>query len=230
VIAAVRAASREAIGFVLDVARAFTWRRLLLMEVVFVAVDAIANFVMVFGDGTEVLRLVIGHTMAFSIVLSVTIGDQAVVRGARTFVAYAVPLALTSYAGAHVQSWILIALGREPPGWEWLSVIDICFETATYSAAFTLGYLDYHRRIELVRRVRAAELTRARDEQALVESRLAAARADVDPRELLGEIDALQRLFFADPLRADRVLDDLIDRLRTKLAPESRGRRAASVA
>jgi len=224
---AARAALHEAIRFVVDVARAFTWRRLLLVEAVFVVVDTIANFVMVFGDGAGVLRLVIGHTMALSIVLSVTIGDQAVARGVRTFVAYALPLALTSYAGAHVQSWILIALDCEPPGWDWLSVVDICFETATYSAAFTLGYLDYHRRVELARRVRAAELTRANDERQAVESRLAAARAELDPQQLLDEIDALQRSFVADPVWADRQLDDLIDRLRENLAP---ARRAATAA
>jgi hypothetical protein len=221
VIAAVRIALLEVIRFVVDVARAFTWRRLLLMEAVFVVLDAIANVVLGFGAGA-VLRLVIGHTMAFSIVLSVTIGDQAAARGVRTFVAYGLPLALTSYAGAHVQSWILIALEREPPGWEWLSVIDIGFEIAMYSAAFTLGYLDYHRRVELVRRVRAAELTRARHEQQLVESRLAAARAELDPERLLDEIGELQRLFVADPARADVQLDDLIDRLREKLAPTPR--------
>ena len=221
-IAATHAAVGEALRFARDVARAFTWRRLLLIEAVFVVVDTIANFVMVFPDGLAVLRLVIGHTMAFSMVLSVTIGDQAVARGVRTFAAYALPLALTSYVGAHVQSWILIALGREPPRWDWLSVIDICFETATYSAAFTLGYIDYHRRIELARRVRAAELTRAHDERQFVESRLAAARAEVDPELLLVEIDALQRLFVDVPVQADRVLDDLIDRLRAKLAPEPR--------
>ena len=224
---AARAALHEAIRFVVDVARAFTWRRLLLVEAVFVVVDTIANFVMVFGDGAGVLRLVIGHTMALSIVLSVTIGDQAVARGVRTFVAYALPLALTSYAGAHLQSWILIALDCEPPGWDWLSVVDICFETATYSAAFTLGYLDYHRRVELARRVRAAELTRANDERQAVESRLAAARAELDPQQLLDEIDALQRSFVADPVWADRQLDDLIDRLRENLAP---ARRAATAA
>ncbi|HTO58419.1 MAG TPA: hypothetical protein VMJ74_11520 [Pseudomonadales bacterium] len=217
--AAARRALHGTIGFVGDVARAFTWRRFLLIEAVFVVVDTIANYVMVFPDGVAVLRLVIGQTMAFCMVLSVTIGDQAVVRGVRPFAAYGAALALTSYAGAHVQSWILIALGREPPGWDWLSVVDICFETATYSAAFTLGYVDYRRRVELVRRVRAAELRRARDERQLVESRLAAARAELDPQRLLDEIGALQRSFVADPARAERELDALIDGLREKMAP-----------
>jgi len=213
---------RETARFVIDVARAFTGRRWLLVEGVFLILDAIAQFVMGLTNDLIVLRLVIGHTMAFSMVLSVTIGDQAVARGVRTLVAYALPLVLTSYAAAHVQSWILIALGREPPGWDWLSVIDIGFETLTYSTAFTLGYVDYHRRVELVRRVRAAELMRVHDERQLVESRLAAARAELDPQQLLVEIDELQRLFVADPARAHRQLDDLIDRLREKLAPAPR--------
>lgn len=219
---AVRDAWRAVRRFVLDVVRAFTWHRLLLVEAVFLVLDTIANFVMEFPEGSGVLRLVIGHTMAFSIVLSVTIGDQAAARGMRTFAAYALPLALTSYVGAHLQSWVLIALDREPPGWEWLSVIDICFEIATYSAAFTLGYIDYQRRIEITRRVRAAELAHARNQQDVVESRLAAARADVDPQGLLVEIDALQQLFVDDPSRADSVLDELIDRLRDKLASQPR--------
>jgi hypothetical protein len=221
-IASARALLEESLRFVVDVARAFTGRRWLLIEAVFVVVDTIAEFVMDFPYGTAVLRLVIGHTMAFSIVLSVTIGDQAAARGVRTFAAYGLPLALTSYVGVHVQSWILIALDREPTGWEWLSVFDICFEIATYSAAFTLGYLDYHRRAELARRLRAAQLTRAHDEQQLVESRLAAVRAELDPADLLAEIDTVQRLFATDPARGDRRLDDLIDRLRAKLAPEPR--------
>jgi hypothetical protein len=215
-------ATYEVLWFLGDVARAFTWRRWLLVEALFVVLDAVGSFRFGLSFGSAPLRLVIGHTMAYSMVLSVTIGDQAVARGVRTFVAYGLPLALMSYAGGQVQSWILIALDREPPEWEWLSVIDIGFELATYGAAFTLGYLDYHRRIELARRVSAAELTRARDEQQLVESRLAAARTELDPECLLDEIDELQRLFVADPARADAQLDDLIGRLREKIAPTSR--------
>ena len=68
-------------------------------------------------------------------------------------------------------------------------------DTLTYGVLFILVYLDYRRRESLLRRVRAAELERARNEQRLTDSRLAALRADVDAAELLATLEDLQQRY-----------------------------------
>jgi hypothetical protein len=215
-----------AFQFVRDVIGAFTWKTLLLVQCLAFVLDTLANVVMSFDDSALVLRIVIDETMAFSIVFATLIGDQAVARGARALPAYGLPLAAMSVLAAYTQSWILIWLNREPPEWDWMSVIDIAWECLTKGAMFVLAYVEHHRRLDLARRVRVAELVRARNEQQAVQSRLAEVRADVDPVELMAELGALQKLYERDAPDADRSLDELIDSLREKLAPRE-GRSAA---
>ena len=210
-----------ALGFARDVAREFTWRKLLLVQVLALIADIIANVVMSLPDGIVVLRLVIAQTMALSIVISACIGNQAVARGVRPLFAYALPLVVMSVVGAYAQSRLLMLLNREPPGWDFISVIDIGCEILSYGAMFLLVYVDHRRRLDLARRIRVAELERARNEQQLTESRLAEFRAGVDPVELMVELDALRTLYDRDAEQAERMLDELIDALRAKLAPDT---------
>jgi len=209
---------RAALEFVRDVAESFTWKTLLLAQCIALVLDVVANVVMHF-HGAYLLRFVIDESMAFGIVIATLVGNQAVARGVHALPAYGVPLAVMSVVAAYAQSWILIGLNDEPPEWDWMSVIDIAWECLTKGAIFVLAYVEHHRRLDLARRVRVAELVRARNEQQVAQSRLAEVRADVDPVELIAKLGALQKLYERDAPHADRLLDELIDSLREKLAP-----------
>ena len=62
--------------------------------------------------------------------------------------------------------------------------------------------------------LRARELERLRSERGLAETRLAALQAQIEPEFVLSSLSEVERLYEADPVKADRVLDALIRFLR----------------
>ena len=62
--------------------------------------------------------------------------------------------------------------------------------------------------------LRARELERLRSERGLVETRLAALQAQIEPEFVLSSLSEVERLYEADPVKADHVLDALIRFLR----------------
>ncbi|HVY63628.1 MAG TPA: hypothetical protein VHH11_02285 [Gammaproteobacteria bacterium] len=221
----------EALRFARDVLQSFTWQKLLLAQLVAGILDIFAVLLFVYQFTTPPTfswsRVVIEETMAFSILLAVLAADQAVARGARPFRAYALAIVVASVVSAVAQFWIRGWLGlytiSDQPGND-VSVrrsqmIYAGCDTLTYGVLFILLVLDYRRRERLLRRVRAAELERARREQRIVQSQLAALRTDVDAVELLATLDSLQRGFESGRPDADQKLDAVIASLRAKLAP-----------
>lgn len=62
--------------------------------------------------------------------------------------------------------------------------------------------------------LRARELERLRIERGLTETRLAALQAQIEPEFVLSSLSEVERLYEADPVKADRVLEALIGFLR----------------
>ena len=62
--------------------------------------------------------------------------------------------------------------------------------------------------------LRARELERLRSERGLAETRLAALQAQIEPEFVLSSLSEVERLYEADPVKADHVLDALIRFLR----------------
>jgi hypothetical protein len=91
--------------------------------------------------------------------------------------------------------------------------------TLSYGVLVGLIYFDYRRREQLLRRMRAVQLERARQEQDLAESRIAGLRSEVDADELMTKLGYLQGLFERGDPEAEREFDELIANLRAKLAP-----------
>jgi hypothetical protein len=178
---------------------------------------------------------VIEETMAFSILLAVLIADQAVVRGARQFRAYALAILVASVFSAvaqfQIRGWFGFHTNTDRPGVaaavRRTQMVYAGCDTLTYGALFILVYLDHRRRERLLRRVRAAELERARREQRIVRSQLAALRTNVDAMELLAALEDLRRAFERDREDADTRLDAVIEGLRRKLAPVDAPRQEA---
>ena len=222
---------RAAARFVGDMIRSFTWQKLLLVQILALALEAIAvlSFVLPFQPPGSFpwSRAVIEETMAFGIVLAVLAADQAVARGARPFRAYALAIVVASLSTSVVQfevrHWLGMYTNGDQPGramaYRRMQMVYAGSDTLTYGALFALIYLDYRRRERLQRRVREAELDRARKDQRLAESRLAALRSEVDAEELMAALADVRRLFEQDSREGDRRLDQLIADLRAKLTP-----------
>ncbi|HEU4616955.1 MAG TPA: hypothetical protein VFV10_02900 [Gammaproteobacteria bacterium] len=215
--------------FLHDVLHAFTWQKLLLVQLLVVALDIVAvlSFVRPMQPPPTFVwsRVVIEETMAFSVVLAVLAADQAVARGARPFQAFAIAIAAASVFAGAVQFPVRHGLGFYTNGdrpendaaHRRIQMVYVGSDTLTYGGLFVLVYLDYRRRERLLRRVRAAELERARKEQQLALSKLAALRSDVDAEELLAALTGLKERFERDSPDAERGLDELIASLRAKL-------------
>jgi hypothetical protein len=231
---------RTALGFCRDVLRNFTWQKVLLAQLLAILLDL---FIIVMKTNFEAAppsftwsRLVIEETMGFSVLFALLIADQAIARGARRFRAYALALVVASVFAALVQfqvrTWLGIYTSTDQPGVDAAvrrtQMVYVACDTLTYGGLFIVLYLDYRRRERLLRRVRAAELERARREQEIVRSQLAALRTDVDAVELLATLEELRRGFESDRGDVDTRLDAIIGSLRDKLAPLDAPREATA--
>jgi hypothetical protein len=219
-------------GFVADVWRAFTWRHLLLMQLLLVAIDVIAllSFVLPFRPSVALIvpsRFVIEETMAVSIVMAVLVADQAIARGVRRFRAYAVAILIASIlAGVtqyEIRSWLGLYTRADQPGRDItqrrMQMVYVFSDTLTYGVLLILVYVDYQNRERVLRHVRAAEFERARKEQRLVASRLAALRSEVDAAALLQSLAEVKQSFEQESPGAAARLDALIASLRAQLTP-----------
>ena len=216
--------------FVLDVLRALTWRRVLLAQLLALALEAIATRVFMVSQGPASYlwsRIVIEETIAFSILVTTLAAEQAVARGARKFPAYAWAIVTASIFAAGAQFLIRRGLGLYtivdqpgvPDAVRLTQMIVVACDTLTYGVMFILVYLDIARREQLMRRLRAAELERARSERSVASSQLTALRAGVNAHDLLSTLAGLEASFVGGEPEAERRLDDLIAALRAKLAP-----------
>ena len=222
---------RAALDFGRDVLRSFTWQKLLLAQLLAGTLDALSIVLFVNQFATPPTftwsRLVIEETIAFSILFAVLIADQAVARGARQFRTYAIAIIAASVLAAvtqfQIRGWLGIHTLSDRPGRDAAvrrtQMVYVGCDTLTYGVLFIVVYLDYRRRERLLRHVRAAELERARREQHIVHSQLAALRTDVDAVELLTTLELLREAFEHNSNDADTRLDGVIASLRSKLAP-----------
>jgi hypothetical protein len=225
-----------AIDFVRSVARAFTWQKVLLAELLFVLLDVFA--VLLFVDQFSVpqsfmwSRIVIEQTIALSILLAVLAADEAVARGAKRFRAYAIAIVVASAFAAtaqfHVRGWLgLYTIGDRPEAAtaaRRMQMVYVGCDTLTYGVLFMLAWLEYRRRAELLRRVRFAALARARTRPRGAETRLAALRSNVDAEALLTTLENVRDRFERDDPAAEELLDEVIAGFRAKLAPAETAR------
>ena len=224
-----------ALAFSRDVLRTFTWQKVLLAQLLVAMLDVFAVLLFVYQYTTPPTfvwsRLIIEETMAFSILFAILIADQAVARGAQPFPTYALAIVIASVfstvAQHEIRGWLGVYTIADQPGSDpagsLSQMIYAGCDTLTYGVLFILVYLDYRRRERLLQRVRAAELDRARREQRIVHSQLAALRTGVDAFELLATLDDLRRGFEENRGDVDARLDAVIASLRNKLTPVETG-------
>jgi hypothetical protein len=218
-----------AVRFLRDLLHSFTWQKLLLVQLLALGIEIIAvlSFVMPFQSPPSFLwsRLVVDETVAFSIVSALLVARQSIARGVRPVAAYAIAVLAASVLAAVVQfnvrHWLGVYTNGDRPGVEMsrrrMQMVYAASDTLTYGVLFILIYLDYERRERLLRRIREAELDRARKERHVLHARLAAMRLSIDADALMTELIDLQRLFEHDAPDAVRRLDELVAGLRARV-------------
>jgi hypothetical protein len=204
----------------------FTWRRVLFTQVVaqivavFIGIDDFGYF----GES-------IGHTSMHFVFMSAYVfvllpvafcAEEAVTRGARPIVVYAIllvfisPLIAVAMAGA--MQWmycVLFAVPWPTPRWEFTE--DGSHFSVPCSLAL-LVYMNGRAADRMLEGVRGAELRRVQLDRQLVESRLATAEAQIDPQMLFGALAQIKRGFEESQPHAEKTLNELIQTLRAAFA------------
>ena len=209
-----------------EVVGSITWRAVLAVQVVGLVADTISNLIGPFPSWMALSRVIIDENIGLAVVGSALLGDRLAARGVRTWLAYGVPLVVVAPFAAlfefTLRGWLGAYTLFDKPGVDLVvrrtHIIYVACDIVTYGGMLIAIYLDYRRRVELARRVRAAELERARADAELVQSRLAELRADVEPDVLMAQLQRVRAMYDVDAARAERMLDTITDALRAKLS------------
>ena len=95
----------------------------------------------------------------------------------------------------------------------WLAMNSVLLKTSGFAAIYYFREYAFQSTL----RLREAETDRARASQRLIESRLLAMQAQVEPAFLLSALRRVESLYDAEPERAERALDQLITYLRAAM-------------
>jgi hypothetical protein len=105
-----------------------------------------------------------------------------------------------------------------PPTMRWIAIIPFAMDQSLWGVLALFVYLNRHIAERMLQGVHDAESRRVRQETELVEFRLAATRAQVDPKLLFVDLAEIRDKLKIDAADADERLDALILRLRSALA------------
>ncbi len=203
----------------------FTWRRVLLTQAAGLAVALLMALDWGYYGKS------IGHTSMHFVTMSVYVllllpvaycADEAIVRGARPLVTYAILLVFVNQALAALVAaatlWLYCAFFAVPwPARIW----GFTEASGHFSVPCSFGlliFLNGRAAERTLEGVRSAELRRVKLDQQLVDSRLATAEAQIDPQMLFGELVQIKQGYEAAQPGAENKLSELIQTLRTALA------------
>jgi sensor histidine kinase YesM len=203
----------------------YTWRRVLFTQAVAFSVAYL--MALDWGYYGEYIHHVSIHFVTMSVYVFLLLpvafcADEAVSRGARPIVTYAIVLIVVNQvlaaAVAGAMQWIYVTIYAIPwPPQKW----GFTNASGHFSVPCSLGLLIFMngRAAErMLESVRGAELRRVQLDQQLVESRLATAEAQIDPQMLFGALAQIKKGLEDSQPDAEKKLNDLIQTLRTALA------------
>jgi hypothetical protein len=156
--------------------------------------------------------------------LPVALGaEEAIRRGARTRLVYPALLLVNPVLGCCVAlvtlqlylAWFHIPLLKGPDSW---GFVEGGIHMSVYTSFGLLIFMNQRTTDRMLEAVRGAELKRVELDRQLIESRLATAEAQIDPRLLLVVLADVKHGFERSEPDAERKLDDLIHTLRKALA------------
>ena len=171
------------------------------------------------------------------VLLAALVCDEAIQRGARDWVMCLVCLVaatvLTTFGQWYVRGWLHLYTVANQPGVpiavQRMQMVFVACDVFVIGGFAMLAYVSRRRGQRILEGVRGAELRRVQIERQLTESRLAAARAHIDPRLLFDTLAEIRDLYSADDPGADEHMDRLIRRLQATVTgmPGLSGARSA---
>jgi hypothetical protein len=202
--------------------RAVTWKKLLTVQALGLAFAVLWHL----RHGVQPpphdlpAHIVSNAVGALFVMLAALAADEAVRRRVRLWCAY--PAALLAAIGATtvvqwwLQSWPAVAfVGGGAP----LTVaVSIGLNVFTLGGLGLLAYTNRQSAERMLQGVRAAELEWVGVERRLIESRLAAAQAQIDPERVFRQLAEIRNLYAGARPGADERLEALIQELRASVA------------
>jgi hypothetical protein len=216
--------SRPTKGIVRAVARSVTWRRVLtawLLGFVNFLVGSIESIGTDPPSTFAASGLVITNLGALLVLLAALSADEAIQRGVRPWLAVVVPLVMASVFTAlgqwYIRGWFHFYSGINRPGVpievQRTMMIYVACDTLMFGGYAMLAFLNRRNSQRILVGIRGAELRRVQLEQQLTESRLAMARAQIDPGALFESLGEIRSLYASAAPHADCKMDELIRRL-----------------
>lgn len=167
-------------------------------------------------DSFPLLRAWVYNVLEFGLpgVLALRMADRAVADGVNRLLAYGGAAVGVILIGVFAIGPLLYPVIGGEPNWGTRQDILLCLNLLPTFSLGTLAYAHWRQAAETLRRVRAAELGRAQQEQALQSARLLALQARVDPQLLFDTLQRVRDGIGLATAAADELLHDLIILLR----------------
>lgn len=164
---------------------------------------------------------------AFGLLVAILAAEQFVARGAPAWLTWPIALALGAAAsGASqflVRHWFGLYTVVDRPGIPYdvrlTQAAYVTLDGLVYGIVMAVIYVDNRQRQRALLQVRDVQLKQTHNEQMLVQSQLATARATVDPAALFEELSLLRHKLDSGAPDAVESLDETIARLRLQLTP-----------
>jgi len=177
-------------------------------------------------------RGLLGEALAATLmVLSALVADEAVRRGCRVWSAFTVAVLFACTATVGLQLLVLqwLGLAQTQPHWRMRFALDMLSASCTYWAMAMLVFLNHRSAARSLAGVRATELEGVQIEQRLIDSRLSAAKAQVDPALVMQRLAQVRRLYATGQGGAEAQLESLIEDLRGSIYADQSGHSGPAV-
>lgn len=220
-------------GFLSDMWRAFSWR-VLLGALAFGVVISLGRLLMAMPFRVELLiqHLISELLTAPLMVFAALAADQAIRRGRGVLRSFAVALGGATVASVGLtmllQAWL--GVGYKSAHALIMEAIGAINGITTFWGMAMLVFLNQRSAARMLSGVRATELERVRIEHRLIDSRLSAAEAQVDPAQLKRRLGQIRALYAEAQPDAEPVLESLIEDLRHSIYLDNVNRPPESMA
>jgi hypothetical protein len=219
------------IAFMRSALRPLRWRY-------FFAMQVLGQFAILIQSTEDALfGTWLGHpslhyaSMALNVALLVPVGlfaDEIVTRGTRPRYAYTAAVLATyplAFLSTSAMQWVYLQLYPLAPGTPnlfWRAAFETSTHLYIYGGFVMLVYFNQRMADRILENFRATELRRVNLEQQLLDSRVAATEAQIDPRRLFDDLARIRSEFAADFAGAEDSLNSLIQSLRAAFARTKR--------
>lgn len=222
---------RNTVGHLCEALRAVTWAHIGwtaligLLGTVLLSTVSHAIGVILFQSWSQrgtsfALNLFVFEVCAFTFMACVLAADQAVRCGAPRTRAYLIAVILASALAAVVDTPIRIFAGNFDtfqPWWKLVHTVSTFMWALLVGGLATFVYADLKRNRETAARLHAATLQRTKAARDVLQTRLQAMQARVEPQFLFDTLDRIGEIYDHEPAKGEQTIDNLIVYLRTAM-------------